>query len=760
MKKNNYNKKISAYVLALIVSFQIGISGSYAITLEGAQAGGASSSRQFGIDNGIGVSSSTSTSSGGSGGGIGGAVAGGVTSCAANLVSQVAITALISGLGIKEEILGVPISQTSDVVGNAYRTGSTFSDDIKTLCLDPAARAIYKRMLLQTEQSIFNWANNGFKGGPLDGNTFVNDVEGYLGSVRLSAVETWISDQDKTNPFYDDIISAVYQNARNTNNGYTPDLAESILNAECQTYQAEQRKVSRNTNTSSGGGLSGLFNGIRGFFGGSDLPTNNPGFQNGGFRAPGSGVQLEGGLFNGPSSFNINPFKTDKALAQSRAPVPISDELEGIPGSANINTSNPVRATTDREDILRNGGSYYDEEAGEIVVVGTPSRGSAGGTPCNRSVSTAAEKQALIEAYNAGQVAVTPQSRWALLTKSLQCQNRVDCATRIALNSQESRAASAQNTENTTLSLNNGNTGVRTCVAFLPQTEGSTDRQCRSDGWRTVTPGSLVANQVVSALEVPLENVNKLTGQGTFADIAQSVLNSLINGLTSQLINSTNGLLSFSGGGGNSSSAGEFTRGVAALANTRTSTSDVQTSITRTSNYVSTLEENSSALSSIVDSTEKARTLCSQILPLVQTQTGVRGIFETSTANHRCNIDPLTLNYKDDPTAGIRLAQNTIYKEVSALDGTRGARDQARISLQNASGTLSSLRRVQSAYNASTDANRESTFASELATLTVSIPQEDAISLARSQSTELTTRKSQIARVVSELEAELAELKP
>jgi hypothetical protein len=681
---------------------------------------------------------------------------GGVTSCAANLVSQVAITALISGLGIKEEILGVPISQTSDVVGNAYRTGSTFSDDIKTLCLDPAARAIYKRMLLQTEQSIFNWANNGFKGGPLDGNTFVNDVEGYLGSVRLSAVETWISDQDKTNPFYDDIISAVYQNARNTNNGYTPDLAESILSAECQTYQAEQRRAVQSTSASSGGGLSELINGFRSLFGGSDLPTNNPGFQNGGFRAPGSGVQLEGGLFNGPSGFNINIFKTSKALAQARGPVPISQELEGLPGSANVNR------TAEQEDILRNGGSYYTEEEG-IVVVATRDGNASGGTPCNRSVSTAAEKQALIEAYNAGQVAVTPQSRWALLAKSLQCQNRVDCATRLALNSQENRAASAQNTENTTLSLNNGNTGVRTCVAFLPRDRdaaSTTDRVCRSDGWRTVTPGSLVANQVVSALEVPLENVNKLTGQGTFADIAQSVLNGLINGLTSQLINSTNGLLSFSGKGSGGSSQGEFTRGVAGLSNTRASTADVQTSISRTTAYVSTLEENTSSLTSIVENTEKSRTLCAQILPLVQTQAGVRGIFETTTANHRCNIDPLTLNYKDDPTAGIRLSQNIIYKEVSALDGTRGQRDQARISLQNASATLASLRRVQSTYSASTDTNRESTFASELAALTVSIPQEDAISLARNQSAELTNRKSQIVRVVSELEAELAELRP
>ena len=478
------------------------------------------------------TSASSTTSTGGAGGsGIGGIVGGSVAACATNLVSTVAISAVISGLTAAEIITNVPTVDPANNIGTAYKTGSAFFDDIKKLCLDPAARAIYKRMLLQTEQSIFNWANNGFKGGPLDGNTFVNDVEGYLGSVRLSAVETWISDQDNTNPFYDEIISAVYQNARNTNNGYTPDLAESILNAECQSYQTEQRRATRTT-TASSGGITNLLNGIRGFFGGSDLPTNNPGFQNGGAGSPGSGVNL------GDGAFIYNPFKTAKALAQSRGPIPISDELEGLPGSSNVGSSNPLQGV---EDYLNSAEYQADvaRENGSTTVAAI-----AAGNPCNRSAATAAEKQALIDAYKAGQIAVTPQSRWALLGKSLQCQNMVGCATRLALNSQENRAATAQGIENTTLSLNNGNTGVRTCVAFLPRDRdaaSTTDRACRSDGWRTVTPGSLVANQVVSALEVPLENVNKLTGQGTFSDIAQAVLNGLINGLTSQLINSTNG---------------------------------------------------------------------------------------------------------------------------------------------------------------------------------------------------------------------------
>ncbi len=652
------------------------------------------------------------------------------SACASSLITAAPIAGIIAGLSVGANTLGVPTGNIATDLGSGFQSGSEFLKFLEVNCLNPAARAIYKKMLLQTEQSIFNWANNGFKGGPLDGNTFISDIEGYFGSVRDAAAETWIADQDKTNPFYDDIISAVYQNARNTNNGYTPDLAESIIAAECEAYQANQRTTAGNTRTSNSGNfLDSISSGIRSLFGGSDLPTNNPGFQNINF---GNG---------GRDLFNLNPFSTNVAYAQNvPGYVPFDSSLPGLPG----NDLTGIGASID---------SQIDASAGTTTAASL-----AAGSPCNRSALTATEKQAIIAAYNAGQITVTPKNEWDIIAKSFSPNNCRDCVVRTAVLNQEANARNTEATEQTQLSLNNGNTGVRTCVSFLPRTEGQTDATCRSDGWRTVTAGSIVANQVTSALQVPLENVNKLTGQGTFADIAQSVLNGLINGLTNQLINSTNGLLSFSSKGG-SSSQGEFTRGIATLTNTSTPTTDVQTSITRTSSYVAVLEENKNALSSIVENTEKARALCGQILPLVQAANSSRVFAEASTLNHRCNIDPLTINYKDDPTAGIKLSQNIIYKEVSNLDGTRGQRDQITISLQNAENTLSSLRQTQSKYVASTDANRESTFAGEVAALTVSIPGADAISLSSGQTDGLRSRSTTITNTVKELEAELAELK-
>ena len=707
MKKNN--KKIIAFITLVSVSFGPYISFAQTTITNTATAEytiGGETQTVTATSNEINVQN-------GSNNGLGDVAVNSVTGCAANLVSTVAISALIGGLTAAEVVTNVPVVDPANNIGTAYKTGSDFFDDLKKLCLDPAARALYKQMLVQSEQSVLNWASSGFKGGPLDGATFIQDAQGYFGSIRTSSIETWLSDLDKSNPFFDDIVNAVYQNERSTNNGYTPDLAETILQGECQNYLNDQRK---SQTSSSNSGSGSILNGFLDFFNSNEYRTNNPGYQNIPTNNPASPLGALDNLF------------TNKASAQSYDFTNTATAEYTIGGETQT-----VTATSNSVDI----------------------------NPCGRTFKNADEKRVYIDSYNRGQIKVSTNYKWKILSSSLQCQNRSDCVVQTALNNLDNKASKNIQAEQQQLQQNNGNTGIRTCVAFIPQTPtqraAKEDRKCRDDGWRTVTPGSIVASKVAESLKAPEINLQNLSSNGTFTDLLQSVLNGLLTGMTTQLINNVDGLFSFGvnsiTGGARSGNEGEFTAGVRNLsAQQNNSVSDIDTNISKTSAYVDLLNANYDTVADLVSTVEEVQAACKNILATDSTDTRLGGIFNTNR-NSECNIDPYNLDYKNDPTAGAKLAQNPIYKEVSLLDSTISTRDQLSTSISNANNTLSSLKRAKSTYDASTDPNRDIKFTQEIGYLLSGIPQDTVINEARAQQVEISKRLSVMEDTLSRLKS-------
>jgi hypothetical protein len=716
-----------------------------------------------------------------------------LTGCSTEIIKGTVVAGALTALGVTDRVVGVGVAESSNALGQIFTSSTAFLEFLNKNCLDPAAREVFKKLLAKSEQSILNWANNGFKGGPLDGGTFPTDLNEFMGLVRESSTDVWLADIDKSNPFGADIQNAVYLQERVRGGGYTPDLAETIFAAQCQEYE---RSINRQAVTGGEAGESTRSN----FFGDVARDIRNifrpaeeaPRPNNSGFRGQSSLEQYR--LFS-----SLPTLQTEKAFAQSSSyECTITVRTAGIFPSTNIIRAQNITTSSACRDAAQ-AQVQGNETASYVFVDRTPSginNAAVNGTvrangnstdttalelsdanpgtnvvrenPCNRPMNTVADKQAVIDNYNsANRYPVSPMSEWEILAKSLQCKNMGSCAVQVALTERSSVVSNAQQTEQQTLANNNGNTGMRICTQYLPQSQEDRDanlpRVCRD--MRTVTPGSIVASRVAASLETPTNNLVSLSSNATFKDLITSTITNLITGMTDQLINQTNGLLSF--GGRNRSSQGSFTGGVRNLENTSTvsgsDTRSIATSLRNTETYIFTLTENKEILDSIISGVGEMSALCKEILDIKEARYigSVRGISDENMnpANDRCNIDPAKQNYTNDPTAGARLANNPIYTEIRSLDATKSEREQLLISIANANKTQNDIESSQSESGATNSVERDIQLLRSLGNMAGRIPERDSIDAVSSNKQSLQSRLDTVQRIVNELKVTLAELK-
>lgn len=630
-------------------------------------------------------------------GGAGGA-------CVGNLISSAAISVTIAALSAAQLPFTVPSTDPANNLGQGFDSGTNFLDYLKVNCLDPAARAIYRKMLIQVNQSVTNWSLNGFKGGPLNGVTFPDDVGNYFTSIGNSAIQSYISEIDPRGPFGTAIAQNIYNSVRGTDR-QDFDLADTIIASQCES---QMREIEKNFINQSGGVNSNslIQKSLLTPFNSLDFPTNDPGYKG----LPGST------LLGQPFGFN-SIFPSTRAYAQAD----ISPELR-----AAINTP------------LTTGGAPLGTPSNSIIVNDNPVLDK-----CTQTATTASAKRSVLQNWANGNTDLAANDWHNVWYQMItNCSNRPGCAERQAEEELSSRIARNTENERTNLLANSGNTGIRVCTKYIPLSaddiaNGVKTKTCRDDGWQTVTPGSVVSGKLLTALDSGTENVSKLSAQGTFQDLAQAVLTGLINGLTTQLLNNAQGLLSFNSRSG-SSNQGEFTRGVIALTDTSTTNpNDLNAAISKTSNYVATLTQTRNSLDGLISAISETQDVCkgninSSFVTLFNVGQG--------SISSDCNIDPYTQNYRDDPTAGARLANNTLYKEVGQLENTKASRDQITTAISNAQSTLSSLRQAQSEYESSDSPDRENIYSQKIAVLSASIPTDDALSQANSQKSSIESR--------------------
>ncbi|MEN9852229.1 MAG: hypothetical protein RI996_172 [Candidatus Parcubacteria bacterium] len=685
---------------------------------------------------------------------------------------------------------GAAVEETNTIT--ASLDAKALVEKMRVQCLDPAAREIYRQMLIKTDQSILNWANNGFKGGPLDGTTFPTDLDSYFGSFAESATETWLADLNKNNTYYDQITRAVSLSVRDTNNGYTPDLAEAIFAAQCAEYKRRQTpkvldsiQQYQSRETGLNGWISNLFNGANNDVRPSQKPFNSN-------QIPTKPTNAFGGI----SAFDI--FSVQKTYAQSgRYMCVVKNKTGGPVDQSNLyNTIDSCGTfaanTLSRVGLVGAGGSYTltDTSTGKTQTR-TIDPGSSGlqinsqkslndiENPCDRPNTTAADKKLIIAQFS--RYPVSDADNRDLMQRAFQANNVPSIAAQNAVNSQKNAVARVQETERQTLANNDGNTGARVCVSFIPQSAedraANRIRTCRSDGFRTITPGSIVANRVFASLNLPNADLQAQASVGTFKDLLNSATRSIITGMTNQLINNVdngvNGARSSGFGSFNSNSKsnqGAFTSGVRNI-NTTPSASQinsVNTSIATTDAYLQSITNNKKTLDSIISTVTEVKTVCSQILALRSnstSNTGGRGITQDqldSVANiqsDRCNIDPNNQDFTANPSALNALNNNPIYLESINLPNTIANRDQLVLSIAEVSKTKKILEDSKTDYTAGGGTNREAVLLTTLGELALKIPEVSALQNIDSTKAELEERLATITQVLTELKTSLAELK-
>ena len=644
------------------------------------------------------------------GGGAGGA-------CLNSVISGVAISGTIAALTATLGVIGVPDFAPDQGLAGAFQSGKSFLDFLEVNCLNPAARAIYSKMLYKMNDSILKWGTTANRGGLLAGSTFVNDVGEYFNAVADESVGGFVARLDDNNQFAPEIRRAVIRERRTQTNNYTPNLAEVILASACNTYNRDQETarraatVKRNQNNSSFLDL----NNLRGIIpGGSNIPFNSAGYR---------------GVYQ-------NVFGVRTSFAQTR-------NLDSIINSPDI------------QEAARR------EAGGNAEAVTDPN-------PCNRRADTAAEKNAIIDDYNAGRLVARGSDVMTILEASVQPNNIPFFAVRRALDAKDQEAARAVENERTNLANNDGNTGTQRCVANAP-----TDRTDTLPGEKgpcikreVVVTGALVSDQVKTSARTSTELLQKLSATATWKDLAKSIVTNLITGFTSQLLNSANGLISFNGKSGGSNNNGSFTRALQASdQGGAQSVAELRTATASTNSYVDVVREDAQALEILVSKVEKVKSTCTELLNLYSAQGSGRtellgGASGTQAVQgHECNVDPYKQNYKDDPTAGARLANNPIYVELGNLDALKQQATQVNQVYLNAKSTLTSLNSATNNYSASTDVDREITLSTQTAMLLGQTPQETDITQKRSQLSDAESRISRIDIILNRLTSELASLK-
>jgi hypothetical protein len=670
---------------------------------------------------------------------VGGGAAGG---CVASLASDAVVFGTVTALTALLGAIGVPSSAPDSGLGSAFSSAKNFKDYLEKQCLDPAARAIYAKMLFKINDSVLKWGTTANRGGLLNGSTFISDVGSYFNAVAEESVGTFIARQDKNNIFAPDIKRRIIEQTRNPDNNYTSDLSDRILASACNTYIREQEAERLK---SAGTKSSGFFNGINLF-----NTDSNSSF-------PSSVKQFNGS--NNSGLQGLGAFKylgTQKAYAQTNDP------------NAIVVNQNAVRAAggTSRSLFGLDGVNTNTSDPNAIVINKNAMPGQTKPNPCNRKAVTAAEKLAVISEYSNGNstLNISGADYFDILQAETEPKNNKSLALIFAKS--ENDRLKNQAIENEKISLTgSNNTGQRVCTKYLPLPADAAPGEkpsCAVDGWTTTVTPQIVNAQTETAHQTSNQILQKLASTATWRDLAQTIVTNLVTKLATQLINNPKGLLSFNGKDSNSSQ-GSFSQSVAELNQSGTSITELNTANTNTNAYVSVLKSDLDAITTLVDKIDQVKTTCSQLLSAYSAQSNAGGILAikgiSGVQNHECNIDQANLNYKDDPTAALRLTSNPIYIEVTQLDTLKQQLVQVTQAYTNAKNTLNTLEKTSADYANSKDVNKEINLSTKTSLALGQVPQDFDITQKQAQVTDIQSRISRMDTILQRLTQELATIK-
>lgn len=623
--------------------------------------------------------------------------------CLSSVITDGAIFGTIAGLTAVLGTTGVPSFAPDSGFGAAFQSSKAFSDYIETNCLNPAARVIYSKMLFKMNDSVLRWATAGNTAGLLGGSTFVTDIGAYFNAVAEENIGYFLEKEDPkdASPFTRDIKNQLIKDQRNSNNGYTPDLAETILAADCNAYKKQQAKA-----TDRASSVGGVLSNIGRFFGAKgDLPTNTPGY-------------------NGSVIDTINKQNSAKA---------------GIGAFRYILSPSVVYAQSNNKTsgASLEGSAAVGDSAPAAVV--TPA------DPCSKRLETTEDKQSVVDSYLSGQIRLTGNDYWDVLRSLYQCNNRYDCAYIKARNAKDISVGLAKENAKLDLANNNGNVGVETCLDHeaVHQSDknyiGNEKGACIKRGKSTT--GLVVADQTLTQTKTSTELLQKLASEATWKDLAKGIVTNLITNFSGQLINSANGILSFSGNG----SKGDFTKSISALSQSSSgSASELKAASVDTNTYVAILKKDVDAMTELVSGIEELKRSCSQV------------VAQGADQNNECSVDIYNQNYKNDPTAASRLASNPIYVEISGLDNLKLQLAQISRVYSNSKATLSSLQSVNSDYSTSQDVNKEIVLSTKTGILLSQAPQKLDIDQKQKHLDDVVSRLDVVNSIIARLRSQIS----
>jgi hypothetical protein len=672
-----------------------------------------------------------------------GAQAGGA--CVAATIAQIVAEGVASGAAAA----ATAVAENATIGVNSPNAGQSFFGANSAItqatakikeCGDQVAQGMYRGILVDINQSMYNWARSGFKGSPAgNGLTFLRDPASYFQNIGNMAINSFIAQTNRNVNLFTAIVQRdIYNGLRvNINDQTQYTLATTILKDTCEK---RQRAVS-DLEESSRQEAERIFN----------------------EQTPPTEEDIQRTLNTDTQAFLYKIITPTKALAQT-------------------NYTNPYTGQT-------SGNSYA------ASLVRSQAAASSAVDPCLENADTPEKQREVTQRFlanfndggwNAWVDLTTNPANTARGQKTMS-QNYLQA--QIQAGNDRARQEEMQN---------GGFLSMKRCISYIEfpasgeaeyRKAGYTDEQIEAfkrdpsmcQQWETTTPGKVVSDSVNKSIQSGVDSIVTKTGNATFRDVLGAAISGLVAGLAQNITGNVAGLLGNAVGSlGNSmngalmlqpvgTNTGIYT-GVGGGGGTgvnnanQSAYQDFRSSLSSLLQYLGVVTKEKESLVAIKGLANKVLTTCGTTLSLAEKEESLRasrmngsdGAWygeRVAVKTNACNLDISKIDFRDS-AALARFQANTIFLEKSNLGSNDIITGSLSSSITTKTALLTKSISAAKTYKTSTSPNRETDFYFAYSELVSSKPSSYDIDNEKKNLGELYTREKTLEFILENLNAQ------